>query len=191
MLKKLEHIIRVAYKSEDKTNDTSYMNLLKLILSNGHDSTLEHVNVSFKITTNRGVTHELVRHRIGCSFTQESTRYVNYLRKGSTIIYPSWISEKPREIKEAWYTTHEKTFEQYNHFIDLGLRPQEARGILPNDTKTEIWVTMNLRSLRHFFSLRAMPNAHPDMQTIAHELLLIMKKQIPIVFDEFESNLPQ
>jgi thymidylate synthase (FAD) len=180
--KKLEKIIRIAYKSEDKTTNDSYLKMLDLVMTNKHLSTLEHVDITFKFVTNRGVTHELVRHRIA-SYTQESTRYVNYNKKPAQIIYPAWLYTKTIDQKLAWYNINYDTLMYYKRLIDLGFKPQEARGVLPNDLKTEIYCTMNLRELIHFFELRTATGAHPDMQVVAKELQRIMKINLPVIFD--------
>lgn len=180
--KKLEKIIRVAYKSEEKTTDESYEKMLDLVMTNKHLSTLEHINVTFKLVTNRGVTHELVRHRIA-SYTQESTRYVNYNKKAAQVIYPAWLYAKTIDQKRTWYNNVVNAMENYREQIIIGFKPQEARGILPNDVKTEIYCTMNLRELMHLFELRTAPGAHPDIRVVVKELQRIMKQELPIIFD--------
>ena len=181
LCKKLEQIIRVAYKSEDKTTDDSYIKMLNLIKTNKHLSTFEHVSITWKAITNRGVTHELVRHRIA-SFTQESTRYVNYNKKPAQIIYPAWLFEKTIDQKNSWYRFVYEAMANYKELINMGFKPQEARGVLPNDVKTEIYVTMNLRELLHFFELRTSPQAHPDIRVIANELQHQLREKVPIIF---------
>lgn len=186
ILKKLEKIIRVAYKSEDKITDTSYEKMLNVILANNHLSTLEHEHVTFKIVTNRGVTHELVRHRIA-NYTQESTRYVNYSKKGGQVIYPAWIVNKSTNEKLFWYTRMCNAMIGYNQAInEYGWKPQEARGILPHDVKTEIYSTMNLRELQHVERLRGEDanSAHPDIRIVISELMSQLQSKIPIIFDK-------
>jgi thymidylate synthase (FAD) len=186
ILKKLEKIIRVAYKSEDKITDTSYEKMLNVILANNHLSTLEHEHITFKIVTNRGVTHELVRHRLA-NYTQESTRYVNYSKKGGQVIYPAWMVGKSDKDKMFWYARMCSALMGYNQAItEFGWKPQEARGILPHDVKTEIYSTMNLRELRHVDSLRGegANAAHPDIRIVISELMSQLQSKIPIIFDE-------
>jgi len=180
--KKLEKIIRVAYKSEDKITDDSFKKMIDLVMTNQHLSTLEHVDITFKFITNRGVTHELVRHRIA-SYTQESTRYVNYNKKPAQVIYPAWLPSKTIDQKRIWYNDVFDAMMKYKEQIEIGFKPQEARGILPNDVKTEIYTTMNLRELMHFFHLRTAPGAHPDIQVVTKELQRIMKQELPIIFN--------
>ncbi len=182
LCKKLETIIRVAYKSEDKITESSYIKMLNLIKTNKHLSTFEHVAITFKTITNRGVTHELVRHRIA-SFTQESTRYVNYNNHPAQIIYPAWLFNKNIDNKRLWYNFVYDAVVNYKDLIEEGFKPQEARGVLPNDIKTEIYVTMNIRELLHFFELRTSPAAHPDIRVLANDLQDQLAKKIPIIFD--------
>jgi len=186
ILKKLERIIRVAYKSEDSITENSHERLVNLILKNGHESTLEHVNLTTLITTNRGVSHEWVRHRIA-AYTQESTRYVNYKKKAGTIIYPAWINDKPDWFKREWYEQQNRSLRTYCEWVDkegeYRLTPQEARDILPNGLKTEFVVTKNLRSLRNFFGLRLPPTAHPDMRVVSTEYFKQLHAKIPLIFD--------
>jgi thymidylate synthase (FAD) len=193
ILKKLERIIRVAYKSEDNINDTSYEKILNIILSNGHESTLEHVSITALVTTNRGVSHEWVRHRIA-AYTQESTRYVNYLKKAGSIVYPAWINDKSDKFKREWYMQQWGCLQTYCDWVDkegeYGLTPQEARDILPNGLKTEFVVTMNIRSLRNFFGLRLPKTAHPDMRVVSNEYFKQLQSKIPMLFDKFLEIIP-
>lgn len=186
MIKKIERAGRVCYKSEDRITEDSARQFITNILSSGHESVIEHEKVSVKIICDRGITHEIVRHRIA-SYSQESTRYCNYNKekfgKELTFIKPVFWEEASEEY-HIWYNTMAKIEESYNKMIDMGVKPQEARSILPNSLKTEIIVTMNLREWRHFFKLRTAKNAHPQMQEVAKALLEEFKKRIPIVFDD-------
>ena len=152
----------------------------------GHESVIEHEKVTVKIICDRGVSHEIVRHRIA-SYSQESTRYCNYANerfgKELTLIKPFFWEEDSDEYR-CWLETMQKIEESYNYLIEKGVKPQEARSLLPNSLKTEIIVTMNLREWRHFFKLRTTLRAHPQMREIACALLDELKKQIPIVFDD-------
>jgi thymidylate synthase (FAD) len=149
-----------------------------------HESTLEHEKITFKVTTSRWVTHELVRHRLA-SYTQESTRYVKYWEKHwYKIIYPVHMSWKSDEEVQKWYDIQVKIAESYGEMLQSNWQPQEARWILPNDLKTDIVVTMNLRALRHYFNLRCDKSAHSDIRIIAWELMYILKDIIPLLFDD-------
>lgn len=136
IMRHLEAAIRTAYKSEDRVGPDSHTRLLKQILSLQHESTLEHFSLSFRVTCSRAVSHEIVRHRIGHSFTQESTRYVNYLKKRPLVIYPWHLQSRPRDEKAFWATSLSKALSDYSHALSLGWSPQDARGLLPHDLKT-------------------------------------------------------
>ena len=185
LLKKIELIGRVCYKSEDKITDSSARQFVSNILKSGHESVIEHEKVSVRIICDRGVTHELVRHRIA-SYSQESTRYCNYSRdkfgNELTFIKPLFWEESSEEYR-LWYKNMKNTEETYNKLISLGAKPQEARSILPNSLKTEIIVTMNLREWRHFFKLRTSEKAHPQMREVACAILTEFQKRIPVIFD--------
>lgn len=186
MIERIEKYGRICYKSEGKISDGSAQKFVKSILKNGHESVIEHEKISIKIVCDRGVTHEIVRHRIA-SYSQESTRYCNYFDdkfgKELTFIRPVfWKND--RDKMSIWEQSMQKIEDEYNMLISLGAQPQEARSILPNSLKTEIIVTMNLREWRHFFILRTSKRAHPQMRQVSLKLLLELKKIVPVVFDD-------
>ena len=156
------------------------------ILKSGHESVIEHEKVSVRFICDRGVSHEIVRHRIA-SYSQESTRYCNYSKdkfgKEITVIKPLFWEEDSDEYK-IWYDAMLHAEQAYQGLIQMGAKPQEARSILPNSLKTEIVVTMNLREWRHFFRLRTASNAHPQMREIANMALDKLRQEIPIIFDD-------
>jgi thymidylate synthase (FAD) len=186
ILKQIEKAGRTAYKSEDKITQNSAKDFVKMIRKRGHLSVIEHQFVTVRIICDRGVSHEIVRHRLA-SYTQESTRYCNYTKGkfGSviTVIKPCFWSENEEKYK-VWKQTIEQIEMAYNKLIELGANPQEARSVLPNSLKTEIVMTMNLREWEHFFKLRTSEAAHPQMREISIPLLQEFKKLIPIIFDE-------
>ena len=189
IMRHLEGAIRTAYKSEDKIGPDSHIKILKHILSLKHESTLEHVSMSFRIITNRGVSHELVRHRLA-SYTQESTRYVSYAKKAPKLILPWHLIDRAQQEKTFWFMSHINILGFYLKAVeDLKWKPQDARGFLPNDIKTEVVMTMNLRSLRNFLMLRTAAAAHPDMQVIAREILRIMYELVPLLFEDIQGRL--
>ncbi len=185
LLRRLEKAIRTAYQSFDRVWPDSHYKLLHHILTLHHESTLEHEKITFKIVTNRWVTHELVRHRLA-SYTQESTRYVKYWTKHwYKIIYPAWIINKSEDEIKFWYDSHVNIANIYWKALNnFKWKAQEARWFLPNDIKTEIVVTMNLRELRHFIQLRGEKYAHPDIRVLALTLLEILHQKIPLIFDD-------
>ncbi len=186
LLKKLEYFGRTCYKSENKITTDSSVTFVKNLIERGHESVIEHEKITVKIICDRGVSHEIVRHRIA-SFSQESTRYCNYTHekfgKELTLIRP-YFWEEDGDKYRVWEETMQVMERAYNQLIELGAKPEEARSILPNSLKTEIVVTMNLREWRHFFKLRTTPRAHPQMRQIAIPLLNEFKAKIPIIFDD-------
>lgn len=190
VLKQIEIIGRVCYKSEDKITPTSSKQFIQKLLKSGHESVIEHEKVSVKIICDRGVSHEIVRHRIS-SYSQESTRYCNYSKdkfgNELTFIKPYFWNEDTQEYS-IWLETMQIIENNYNKLMKLGAKAEQARSILPNSLKTEIIATMNLRQWRHFFKLRTASNAHPQMKEISVPLLNEMKSIIPIIFDDIVLN---
>ncbi len=186
MLKRLERAGRVCYKSEDKITQGSAETFLANIIKRGHESVLEHEKITVSLICDRGVTHELVRHRIA-SYSQESTRYCNYMGekfgRELTFIKPCFWAEDDPEYA-VWKEQMAQLEETYQRLLEAGASPQEARSILPNSLKTEIVVTMNLREWRHFFRLRTAPAAHPQMREAADMLLAAFQAELPVIFDD-------
>lgn len=189
ILRKIEKYGRVCYKSEDKITKNSAEKFIKSILKNGHESVIEHEKVSVLMVCDRGVTHEIVRHRIA-SYSQESTRYCNYSQdkfgNELTFIKPCFWDEDS-DLYKIWLAQMQEAEKAYNKMIAQGAKPQEARSILPNSLKTEIVVSMNLREWRHFFRLRTSERAHPQMREIASLVLEAFQKEIPIIFDDIKA----
>lgn len=186
ILKKLELCGRVAHKSEDKMTPGSARVFIWKLIDMGHESVLEHVSVTVKFICDRGVTHELVRHRLA-AYTQESTRYCNYSKTGMTFIKPVfWDSEEKGDQYRRWQELMRAAESYYNLLISQGATPQEARSVLPNSLKTEIVTTANLREWRHILRLRASKAAHPQIRQLMIPLLNDFKRLIPVVFDDIE-----
>ena len=192
IIKKIEKAARNCYKSEGKISADSTKKLIKSILEKGHESIIEHEKVTVRVICDRGVTHEIVRHRLA-SYSQESTRYCNYSKNsfGSeiTVIEPCFWknkNEKDKQKNNTWKKSMEEAEKAYMKLIELGATPEEARSVLPNSLKTEIVMTMNLREWRHFFKLRTSDAAHPQMREIARPLLNEFKKRIPVIFDDIK-----
>ena len=189
ILEFLEPIIRVCYKSEDLIKEGSAERIVKKILDSKHESTIEHINISVKFICNRGFSHELVRHRLA-SFSQESTRYCNYSKDKFnhkiTIIEPTNFEYWSLEQQYLWTKAMEKSASNYFKLLDKGLKPQEARGVLPIDLKTEIVITTNLRHWREILKQRTSLAAHPSMRELMIPLLQDFKKKIPLIFDKLE-----
>lgn len=188
VMRHIERAGRVCYKSESKISDDSAEIFIRNILKRGHESVIEHISLTFKIICDRGVTHEIVRHRIA-SFSQESTRYCNYSQdkfgRELTFIKPCYWEEGDERYK-IWKGTMNQIESEYFNLIEKGALPQEARSILPNSLKTEIYVTMNLREWRHFLKLRTSKAAHPQMRQIALMIYNIFNEKLPVIFEDIE-----
>ena len=179
---------RTCYKSEGLITKDSSEKFVRMILKRGHNSVIEHVSASVRFITNRGVTHELVRHRL-CAFSQESTRYVNYWGSDIQFIRPVWAPAVADCVDRydpiiEWEEAMERAEKSYKRLIDDGWRPEQAREVLPNSLKTEIVVTANLREWRHIFRLRTSKAAHPQMGSLMLDCLAGFKNAIPVLFDD-------
>ena len=207
ILKKIEKIGRVCYKSENNITEESSKRFIANVLKNHHESVIEHASISVRVICDRGVTHEIVRHRVA-SYSQESTRYCNYLdnKFGNelTFIKPCWFKSSIEDLNN--YIKNKNDFEKLSSgewvwidtlksieisYFTLLLKtcnwtPEQARSILPNSLKTEIVMTMNLREWRHFFKLRCSNKAHPQMREVANMILKEFKEKIPVIFDDVE-----
>ena len=186
LLQRIELAGRVCYKSEAKITPDSAAGFVRRILKNGHESVLEHEQLSVRIICDRGVSHEIVRHRVA-SYSQESTRYCNYslskYQNELTFIRPFFWNDDPEKFR-IWEDAMAMAERSYLELIAKGASPQEARSVLPNSLKTEIVVTMNMREWRHFFRMRADAAAHPQMREIAVPMLEFFQKTIPVIFDD-------
>ncbi len=202
-LQHIERIGRVCYKSEDKITDDgeSAKKFVKMLIANGHEAMIEHGTLSVLFTVDRGVSHEMVRHRIA-SFAQESTRYVNYSKEkfGNEITVidiengicgdgkmKNTDADKIGEIHAEWLDAMRDAERHYMKMIACGASPQIARSVLPNATKTNLIITANYREWRAFFKLRTAPSAHPQIREVAIPLLAELQKKIPVVFDDIRA----
>jgi thymidylate synthase (FAD) len=181
-LQTIEQAGRTCYKSEDKITRTSAEAFVRRIVASGHESVLEHASASFRLVTDRGITHELVRHRI-CSFSQESTRYVNYLNRGIAVVEPLWREENVL-TRNAWVEGVHYAMEAYDFLINAGCPAQEARDVLPTCTKAEIVVTANFREWRHIIKLRTDKAAHPKIRQLIGMVRDKLATLYPVVFGE-------
>ena len=193
IIKKIERIGRVCYKSESNISDDSAERFIGNILRRGHESVIEHEAVTVRFVCDRGVTHEIVRHRIA-SYSQESTRYCNYTsdKFGNAITVIdiaggfSYDLNSPEDRKkyDIWKRSMEESEKAYFEMLEAGATPQEARSVLPNSLKTEIVITMNLRAWRNFFRLRVDKAAHPQMREVAGIALKEFKEKLPLFFED-------
>jgi thymidylate synthase (FAD) len=182
MLRQIEAAGRTCYKSENRVSDGSAVPFVRMLLQRGHESVIEHVSLSVRMVVPRGVSHEIVRHRLA-SYSQESTRYCNY-RGEVEFIRPWHLEDLQSDDYHRWRSHMLACEREYQNAIDRGWSPEMARGLLPIDLKTEIVMTANLREWRHFFRLRASRAAHPQMVYAACCLLRLLRIQIPVIFDD-------
>lgn len=201
-LQHIEKIGRVCYKSEDYITEDgeSARKFVAMLIRNGHEAMIEHSFLSVKFTVDRGVSHELVRHRIA-SFAQESTRYCNYAKDkfGAECAFidlepgimldnkmKKMSGEEIALVMAEWTSAMEDAERHYMRLLELGATPQIARAVLPNSTKTEITVSANYREWRNFFKLRVPADVHPQMREVTIPLLRELKGMIPVIFDDIE-----
>lgn len=194
-LKRVEYCARVSHASEDKMTTDSYDRFLRsVVLQHGDMSVIEHEKVTCEFLVDRGITHEIVRHRIG-SYTQESTRFVNYQKRGgeAKFIKPVEIIETHDEDGTPcdWYEAVDQCEQSYMLMCQNGIKPQIARSVLPNALASKIIVTYNLRSWRHFFIMRTSAQAHPQMRQVCDPLLAEFKAKIPILYEDIEAGQQQ
>lgn len=203
-LKAIEEVARTCYKSESLITEDgeSAKKMVRNLIAHGHEAMLEQVDIRVRFTTDRGVSHEIVRHRLA-SYGQESTRYCNYSKGkfGNEITCINLMngmrldtkmcdmpSEKLGEIYAEWYAAMCDAEKHYMRMLDMGCTPQMARSVLPNSLKTELNMKANVREWRNFFKLRCSEAAHPQMREIACALLAEFKARLPILFDDIEVN---
>ena len=186
----IEQAGRVCYKTEYKIGEDTAETFIKALVSRGHEAMLEHASLTVRFIVDRGVSHELVRHRLA-SFAQESTRYCNYAKDqfGSeiTVIEPCFLEPGSRAY-DYWRDACEGVEIRYFDMLAEGCTPQEARSVLPNSLKTEVVMTANIREWRHFLKLRCSPAAHPQMREVALILLDKVHWLIPVCFDDIWSE---
>ena len=194
ILKQIELIGRTCYKSEHCIKTGSAERFVGMIVHDyKHESVIEHVSLTVRFVIDRGVSHELVRHRL-CAFSQESTRYCNYGKSGEvTFVIPPWIKIEPGRYGKSnsltggikcWYEAMISAEESYLFLLSEGWKPQEARSVLPNSLKTEIVTTANLREWRHILRLRTCKDAHPQIREVMLPLLMELNSRIHVIFSD-------
>lgn len=183
-LETIELAGRTCYKSEKNITEGSAKKFISMLLKLGHESVIEHVSASVRLITNRGVTHELVRHRMAC-YSQESTRYVKY-KNEIEFIQPVWWQNEnyPQSAKDNWIQAMQQAEYFYLQALKAGDTAEKAREILPNSLKTEIVITANLRQWRHIFKMRCSSNAHPQIRELMLACLGGFINEIPIIFED-------
>lgn len=182
VLELIEMAGRTCYKSEHKIGPGSAEKFVRMIKRHGHSSVIEHGWATVRFITNRGVTHELVRHRVA-SYSQESTRYVRY-DGNMEFIQPVWWDEWSDNERQIWMRALQSAENEYIELLKNGSRPGQAREVLPNSLKTEIVMTANLREWMHVFNLRCSKASHPQIRALMIDCREGFRKRIPILFDE-------
>jgi len=186
LLNTIEAAGRTCYKSESKITDGSAEKFIRGILKRGHEAVIEHGSLTVRFICDRGVSHEIVRHRLA-AYCQESTRYCNY-SKGDfngeiTVIKPIYLAEDT-PVYRIWKRSCELSEVAYFDLLTEGCSPQEARAVLPNSLKTEVVMTADIREWRHFLKLRNSPAAHPQMREVAGMLEVLFKDNYPVFFED-------
>jgi len=197
-LRLIEAAGRVCYKTEGSAGPGTAPDFIRKRIATGHHSVIEHVSITVRIITDRGVTHEIVRHRLA-SYSQESTRYCNYSKdqfgNEITVILPVWLADEDLDATPnfplvgqdsfgLWYMACRSAETFYFSLLNQGQSPQQARSVLPNSLKTELVMTCNVREWRHFFALRTSAAAHPQMRDLACSMLAGFKEAIPVLFED-------
>lgn len=197
MMRLIEGAARTCYKSAPDPDRP--FKVLRGCTKRGHLSVIEHSQMTVRFIANRGFTHEMVRHRLA-AFSQESTRYCDYSqgKHGGevTFIAPSaygWVEGcgkldsmalEHQPLHYQWLTAMHQAETTYLSLLKCGARPEQARGVLPIDLKTEIVVSANLREWRHIFKLRTAKAAHPQMRQLMRPLLADARTLFPVIFDD-------
>jgi thymidylate synthase (FAD) len=193
LLRFIEAQARISHRSEDKQTRDSWRKFIQMVcLDRGDLSVIEHANLTVHFRVDRGVMAELTRHRT-LSFTIESTRFVNYKKQGELeFVEPIEFQDKTKFTKVwPWEQSIAESERAYLEMVERGIRPQEARSVLPNALATTISATGNLRTWRHVLLLRTTREAHPDMRNIMIPLLKELQEKVPLIFDDIEPNARQ
>lgn len=183
-LQLIEQAGRTCYKSEDRITLDSAPRFVQSLINRGHESVLEHATMTVRVICDRGVSHELVRHRIA-SYSQESTRYCNYSgdKFGSELTFIRPCFDWSELVREAWRAACGDSEYAYFRLLNFGATPQEARSVLPNSLKTEVVMTANFREWRTIFKQRLAKAAHPQMRQVMRMVLELAQENVEVVFD--------
>lgn len=191
ILERIEYFGRISHRSEDSQTPTSWERFIPaVVMDRGDWSIVEHLSATVDMVVDRGITHELVRHRL-FSFTQESTRFVNYEKKMPASFIKPDLRLYPAVPEHYWDNVISGLEESYMQLIRWGCPPQIARSILPNALASRIIMTGNLRNWRHFLLMRTTKESHPQMRQVTIPLLAEFKSVVPILFDDIEPNARQ
>lgn len=192
ILDSIEYAARVSYQSSMAETGEGQANFIRSLIKKGHESVLEHESLSYLITCDRGISHELVRHRLA-SYTQESTRYCNYskgkFKKQISVILPTGLMAMYDENSyTAWKIGCQTAEDAYFVMLEHGVPPELARSVLPTCLATTIVMTANLREWRHIFKLRTATDAHPQMRLIMNKALDLAYDKLPVIFEDLKGE---
>jgi len=189
LLRHIEWCGRISHRSEEQQTEDSWRRIIQnIVLEHGDWSIVEHAVVTVEAYVDRGITHEWVRHRL-FSYTQESTRFVNYQKKiPPSFIRPDGMSE---ESTNVWNTLIDNCEKIYQYLLNTGHTPQIARSVFPNALASKLIITGNLRNWRHFLIMRTTKETHPQMKEVTIPLLTKFKQCIPLLYDDLEPNVRQ
>ena len=177
ILLKLEACGRVSHQSQPREGSTE--KFVRMLIKRGHESVLEHVSLTFRIICDRAIQNELVRHR-HASFTVESTRYVKY--DELEVIAPRW--QEQTFLYRKWYSHMREVENTYKDMIEHGARHEDARSVLSNCVKSELYMTCNLREWRWILKQRTDKAAHPQMRQIMNQVLAVFKEKLPVIVED-------
>jgi thymidylate synthase (FAD) len=188
----IEQAIRFCYKSEDRICEGSAEKIIKQMLVSHHESTLEHGLISVHIICDRGISHEIVRHRIA-SYSQESTRYCNYSKdkfgNEITVVNPEWaFPDMELDQFTYWRKGCEEAEKAYFDMLEAGAPAQLARSVLPGSLKTELAWSANPREWRSVFKLRTSNAAHPQIVEIMKPMLKEFQTRWPSLFSDITAG---
>jgi thymidylate synthase (FAD) len=189
LLRRIEYLGRFSHASEDAQTEDSWQRFIPaVVMQHGDWSIVEHASVTVDCVVDRGISHEWVRHRL-FSFTQSSTRFINYAKKmPPTFIQPAGLT---REQEMCWNSAIQECEGMYRQLLGLGQTPQIARSVFPNALATRLAVTGNLRNWRHLFIMRTTKETHPQFREVTLPLLEEFKAKIPLLFDDIEPMAKQ
>jgi thymidylate synthase (FAD) len=180
--KLIELAARTCYKSEDKIGEGTDRRIIKMLIKKGHESVLEHCGITYKITCSRTCSHQLVRHRIA-AFSQESMRYCDYSGTGLQVIVPPEISINGME--KEFLEACDRCYEDYRRYRSAGVKPEDARFILPNATKTEVVTTFNIRMWRHVLRQRWLnKHAQWEIRKVMNDIAYELNHYLPVFFED-------
>ncbi len=190
IMTRLELSGRVCYKSEDRIKPQSAERFLRNLVYSGHESVLEHCSITVKFVVDRGISHDLVRHRIA-AYSQESTRYCRYGDEITVIKPVFWETSSVQYQK--WWDICRQAEGAYIWLLKEGASPQQAKSVLPNSLKTELITTYNIREWRHVLKLRCSVKSHPQMRQATIPLLLHFREVLPALFADvsYDTDFPE